>query len=91
MAPLPPSATWVSASELGDYEFCPRSHWYAQLPPDAPPTAASRAREARGERFHEAALGARARRSRRGGAYAALLLAGLILGLLAVALLLGGL
>ena len=70
---------WVSASELGDYVFCPRSHWYSRHEPDRPVPRSSQRREAAGRAFHDDALGGVRRRSERRGAYVALLLLAVLL------------
>lgn len=44
---------WVSASEIGDYAYCPRSHWYARTRGDA---VAEDPRAARGRSFHARSL-----------------------------------
>ncbi|HTT25843.1 MAG TPA: hypothetical protein VMH90_02620 [Thermoplasmata archaeon] len=80
---------WVSAGDLADYAFCPRSHWYARTRPDARVPRESARRVARGEAFHASALsGVRARSTRR-GAYAAAVLLGILLAVLGAFALLG--
>jgi CRISPR/Cas system-associated exonuclease Cas4 (RecB family) len=76
--------SWASASDLADYAFCPRAHWYHDHPPPEGPTSAHRARSAAGVRFHTVALTAERRHATYGGAY----WVGLLVGVL---LLLGGL
>jgi hypothetical protein len=80
---------WVSASELADFAFCPRSHWYARHPSAAPPTAFSERRESEGERFHARTLAAVDARSSRTGYYVGLLLLGAALAVTAYLLLVG--
>ena len=75
---------WVSAAEIGDYAFCPRSHRYARTRPDAPEPDASRARRSDGLGYHADAGRGIERRSGRAGAYAALAVAGLLLLALAI-------
>jgi hypothetical protein len=75
--------SWATASELADYAFCPRSHFYREHPPARGPTTASQVRSDAGRRFHERSLSGERRRAEHGGAY----WAGLVLGVL---LLLGG-
>jgi CRISPR/Cas system-associated exonuclease Cas4 (RecB family) len=75
--------SWTSASELADYAFCPRAHWYHDHPPPEGPSSAARARSAAGTRFHATTLSAERHHAEHGGAY----WAGLLIG---VALLLGG-
>ena len=55
---------WASASELAQYEFCPRAWWYdAHEPPGGATYAGERAvRE--GARYHAKALAAEWRRER---------------------------
>lgn len=73
---------WVSASDLADYAYCPRAHWYQQHPPPDGPAPGSPARSAAGRRYHAEALGAERRRDARGAAYwlALLVGVGLVLG-----------
>jgi hypothetical protein len=59
---------WVSATDLADYEFCPRSHWYHDHPPSGGPTREARVRSEAGSRYHERVLGAERRRDEHGGA-----------------------
>jgi len=70
---------WVSASDLADYAYCPRAHWYAEHPPPDGPTTASRERSDRGRRYHAEALGAERRRDAHGAAYWTALLVGVLL------------
>ncbi len=63
------SPGWVTAADVADYAFCPRSHWYRHHPPPEGPTAQARRRSAAGERFHTAELRATDRRSRHGASY----------------------
>jgi CRISPR/Cas system-associated exonuclease Cas4 (RecB family) len=67
---------WVSASDLADYAFCPRSHYYHEHPPAGEPDQASQARADAGRRYHTRTLGAERRRAEAGGAYWGALLAG---------------
>jgi len=73
-------AGWVSATDLAEYAYCPRSFHYARRFPDAP--EGSRARD--GRRYHERALGAERRRANHGAAYWLGLLGGIALLLAAV-------
>ena len=69
---------WVSASELGEYAYCPRSHWYSQNNPEPTSSAEElRARES-GDRFHARELSRSVRLADRRGAYVAVLLAALV-------------
>jgi len=73
----------VSASDLAEYAYCPRSWWYSEhRSPDEAARSSQRARS-RGRSYHDRTLRAEARRERWGAAYAVLLT-------LAVALVLGG-
>jgi hypothetical protein len=76
--------SWASASDLADYAFCPRAHWYHDHPPAEGPTSSQLARAAAGTRFHASVLSAERRHAEHGGAY----WVGLLVGAL---LLLGGL
>lgn len=60
---------WVSASDLADYAYCPRAHWYHQHPPAGGPTRDSRERAAAGTLSHADVLGAERRRAEHGSAY----------------------
>ncbi|HUJ77627.1 MAG TPA: hypothetical protein VLX64_01330 [Thermoplasmata archaeon] len=74
-------ARWVSATDLAEYAYCPRSLYYARRFPDAPESTGARD----GRRFHDRTLGAECRRASHGAAYWLGLLAGLALTLLAIA------
>jgi hypothetical protein len=76
---MAPDEAWTSPSELADYAYCPRSHWYRNHPPAVGPSAASEARSQRGVRLHERRLGAERRRAERGRAYWVGLLIGVVL------------
>ena len=60
---------WVTASDLADYAYCPRAHWYHDHPPPEGPTREARDRVAAGSRYHRRVLGAERRRAEHGGAY----------------------
>jgi hypothetical protein len=68
----------ISASEVGDYAFCPRSYWYRHHPPDAAPDPASVRRSAAGVAYHARALRGERHRAEHAAAYAALVVAGLV-------------
>jgi CRISPR/Cas system-associated exonuclease Cas4 (RecB family) len=70
---------WVSASDLADYAYCPRAHWYQGHPPPDGPAPAARERSESGRRYHADVLGAERRREERGGAYWVALLVGVVL------------
>jgi len=75
---------WSSPSDLADYAYCPRSHWYRHHPPRGGPNAASQASARGGVRYHAQVLTAERHRSERGGAYRGVLLTGLALAALGV-------
>ena len=54
----------MTASDLAEYAFCPRAHWYETHPPPEGPAPSSRTARAAGERFHASALTRRSRRER---------------------------
>jgi len=70
---------WLSASDLSDYTYCPRSYWYRHHPPAGGPSASSQRSALGGIRYHDRFLTARRHRAERGGSYWAVLLAGLVL------------
>jgi hypothetical protein len=76
---------WVSASDLADYAYCPRAHWYHDHPPEGGPTRSSRRSSEAGIQFHSRELSGERRRAEHGGAYWAALLLGVVLALGAVA------
>jgi CRISPR/Cas system-associated exonuclease Cas4 (RecB family) len=78
---MDPDAAWTSPSDLADYAYCPRSHWYRHHPPTRGPSKDSQRRSAAGERYHARTLGAERHRAERGSAY----WLGVILGILLVA------
>jgi len=64
---------WVSATELADYAYCPRSHYYALHPPPGGPAPAAQRAARAGVRYHARELGRERRRAEGGrGAWAAL-------------------
>ncbi len=73
---------WTSPSDLADYAYCPRSHWYRHHPPASGPSAYSVARGRSGTRYHSRRLSAERHRAERGAAY----WAGVIVGVSLVAL-----
>jgi hypothetical protein len=76
---------WVSATDLADYAYCPRSHWYHEHPPRGGPSPAARERAAFGQRFHARVLSGERRRAAHGAAYWAALGVGVLLVLGALA------
>jgi hypothetical protein len=69
-----PESGWLSASEVGDYAYCPRSFWYRRHPPAGGPSPASRRSSAQGERFHATYLSAEYARSLRRGTWRSVLM-----------------
>ena len=68
---------WVSASDLADYAFCPRAHYYHEHPPDGTPDSVAKRRARVGRRYHAAVLGAERSRAEHARAYWAALLLGI--------------
>ncbi len=70
---------WTSPSELADYVYCPRSHWYRSHPPPGGigPEAAAHSRA--GIRYHARTLSAERRRATSGTTYWVGLLVGVAL------------
>ncbi|HXQ93837.1 MAG TPA: hypothetical protein VN864_01515 [Thermoplasmata archaeon] len=64
---------WVSASELADYAYCPRSWWYGRHPPPEGRGASSERAARAGIRYHDRVLAAEWRRERASAAYLVLL------------------
>ncbi|MGI0133259.1 MAG: PD-(D/E)XK nuclease family protein [Thermoplasmata archaeon] len=86
-----PGGRWSSASDLADYAYCPRSHYYRHHMPPGGPSASSVSASERGREFHAATLARVARRESSGGLWVALALAsGVVLVGTVAALLLGG-
>jgi hypothetical protein len=54
---LPDRRRYVSASELADYAFCPRSHYYRLHPEGRRPADGALAREAAGVEYHHRTIG----------------------------------
>jgi hypothetical protein len=73
------ASEWTSASDLADYAYCPRSHYYHDHPPPEGPTPDGQRRAERGRRYHAASLGAERARAEHGGAYWAALAVGVLL------------
>ncbi|MGD0250796.1 MAG: hypothetical protein ABSB97_07945 [Thermoplasmata archaeon] len=76
---MDPDALWTSPSELADYAYCPRSHWYRRHSPSSGPSASSTERSRAGVRYHRRVLTAERRRAERGAAYWAGILLGVVL------------
>lgn len=76
-------ARWISASELADYAYCPRSWWYRGHPPAGGPTPASERRARDGQAYHQRTLAAELRREAwAGGIVAAAVIAAAVLAFL---------
>lgn len=74
-----PSRGWVSVSDLAEYTYCPRAHWYRHHPPVGGPTRDSARHQRKGLEFHERELSATAARSEGGYGVPIAILAGLAL------------
>lgn len=70
---------WTSPSDLADYAYCPRAHWYRHHPPNGGPSRSSQDRSRYGTRYHRRVLLAEERRERHGRAYWVALLLGFVL------------
>lgn len=70
---------WTSASDLADYVYCPRSHWYRHHPPAEGPTRSSQRSALDGVRYHDRVLTAARHRAERGGTSWGVLLLGVAL------------
>ncbi len=73
---MPPDDGWTSPSDLAEYAYCPRSHWYRHHPPSEGPSPGASVRSRRGIRYHQRALSAEQRRAEHGVAYAVTLAIG---------------
>jgi CRISPR/Cas system-associated exonuclease Cas4 (RecB family) len=85
---MDPDGTWTSPSDLADYAYCPRSHWYRHHPPAKGPSNFASGRRRWGEQYHFRTFTAERHRDERGGAYWVAVLAGLGILVLGVAWLL---
>jgi len=70
---------WTSASDLAEYVYCPRSHWYRHHPPRSGPSRASQRSAGRGVRYHDRVLTAERHHAERGGTYWVVLVMGFAL------------
>jgi CRISPR/Cas system-associated exonuclease Cas4 (RecB family) len=70
---------WVTATDLAEYAYCPRSHWYYEHPPVGDRTTDARKRADAGTRYHHRILDAERRRAEHGAAYWAALALGALL------------
>jgi CRISPR/Cas system-associated exonuclease Cas4 (RecB family) len=75
---------WTSPSDLADYAYCPRSHWYRHHPPPRGPSSSSVSRSALGEAYHARTLSAELRRDEHRSAYWVAVLIGVLLAALGV-------
>lgn len=69
---------WVSASDLAEYAYCPRSHYYSLHTEAVGGRIAPDPRARAGVRYHQRTLSAERDHDRHIGAYLALLLVGLV-------------
>lgn len=76
---MEPDAGWSSPSDLADYAYCPRSHWYRHHPPPGGPSRSAQERARGGVRYHDRVLTAERHRAERGPAYWAILFTGVLL------------
>jgi len=77
-----PDGGWTSPSDLADYAYCPRSHWYRYHPPAGGPSRGAQESALAGVRYHDRLLTAERHRAERGGAYWAVLFVGIAIALL---------
>jgi hypothetical protein len=70
---------WASASEMAEFAFCPRAHYYSQHPPEEGPTPESVVARSDGIRFHGRTMAADQFVERSGALGIALLLLALCL------------
>ncbi|HXW67017.1 MAG TPA: hypothetical protein VEL82_03965 [Thermoplasmata archaeon] len=70
---------WVSASDLAEYAYCPRAHFYRDHPPPEGPARGSGRRARSGARYHARTLAAERRRAEHGVAYWGALVLGVLL------------
>lgn len=64
-----PDREWTSPSDLADYAYCPRSHWYRHHPPAGGPSRYASLRRRAGAQYHLRILTAERHRAERGAAY----------------------
>ncbi|HTT73981.1 MAG TPA: hypothetical protein VMG99_07570 [Thermoplasmata archaeon] len=75
---MPDGDGWVSASDLAEYAYCPRAHYYRAHPPPGGERRDALRRAAAGRRYHARELGRERRREAHGGAYWAMLAVGVV-------------
>ncbi len=66
----------VSATDLAEYAYCPRAHYYRDHPPPGGPVRSAQRRADAGRRYHAHELGGERRRAEHGAAYWGALLLG---------------
>ena len=71
-----PQRPWVSASEVGEYAYCPRAHWYSTHPEATSGVGRVDRRVGRGQRFHRRVLEGERRREEHISLYIRLLILG---------------
>ncbi|MGD1098908.1 MAG: hypothetical protein ABR888_00980 [Thermoplasmata archaeon] len=79
-----PDGRWTTPSDLADYVYCPRSHWYRHHPPPEGPSRSSERSALGGVRYHDRVLTAERHLAERGGSYWGVLLLGVALAALGV-------
>ena len=78
-AEAPPRAPeWISASDLGEYAYCPRALYYRRHPPGVAEAEASVRRRSGGDDFHREYGRSMIRRSRSVGIWAVLFLTAVV-------------
>lgn len=77
----PPSGRWTTPSELAEYAFCPRAHWYRNHPPAGGPSGDGVRRAEAGERYHARTLRATRLHAERGASYWLLVVVGTLVAL----------
>ncbi len=82
---MDPDVAWTSPTDLADYAYCPRSHFYRHHPPVGATRGEADGRRAAGERYHGRVLSAERHRAERGSAYWIGLLVGVLLVLVGIA------
>ena len=70
--------SYVTASDLADYAYCPRSHWYRYHPPPGGPSREAVRSSVAGTRSHLRQLRGVRRRADRGSTYWVLVVVGLL-------------
>lgn len=86
---MEPTEPWVSASDLAEYAYCPRAHYYSTHPDVTGGTGRPGPRARAGVLYHRRTLSTEKRHDEHARLYVGLLLAGIALVAVTV-LLLGG-